>query len=114
MQENSPNTSVAEEQKLQTNELYDVREDAIKALIPNLEKSSDLEPTRKFDIYLSALQQLGDPKIARQAFEMAQKIEDPAEQNEALLALIEELNYSIGAQESQDTAPENNVSEQAL
>lgn len=74
------------------NELDDVKKSALEQLRPLIEKI-DLEPADKFDKYLMMLRASDDPALIKPAFEAAQGIEGEKEKAQALLDIINEINY---------------------
>jgi|GEM_PF-693397 len=84
--------------------LLDIKQQALDALIPNLQKVDGVDPERKFEIYLMAVRFTHDVTILKAALDSAQQIEDSSAQSEALLDLIQELNYSINLLEDADVS----------
>jgi hypothetical protein len=81
-------------------ELDDVKRSALEQLRPLIEKI-DLEPADKFDKYLMMLRASDDPALIKPAFDAAQGIEGEKEKAQALLDIINEINY-ITANQPQD------------
>ncbi len=73
-------------------ELDDVKRSALEQLRPLIEKI-DLEPADKFDKYLMMLRASDDPALIKPAFDAAQGIEGEKEKAQALLDIINEINY---------------------
>jgi hypothetical protein len=73
-------------------ELGEVKKDALEALRPLIEKL-DLEPADKFEKYLMMLRASDDPTLIKPAYEAAVKIEGEKEKAQALLDIINEINY---------------------
>ena len=73
-------------------ELDSVKKDALEQLRPLIEKL-DLEPADKFDKYLMMLRASDDPALIKPAFEAAQGIPGEKEKAQALLDIINEINY---------------------
>lgn len=73
-------------------ELDDVKKSALEQLRPLIEKL-DLEPADKFDKYLMMLRASDDPALIKPAFEAAQGIDGEKEKAQALLDIINEINY---------------------
>jgi hypothetical protein len=73
-------------------ELTEVKNDALQALRPLIEKL-DLEPADKFDKYLMMLRASDDPTLIKPAYEAAAAIEGEKEKAQALLDVINEINY---------------------
>lgn len=73
-------------------ELGEVKKDALEALRPLIEKL-DLEPADKFEKYLMMLRASDDPKLIKPAYDAAVQIEGEKEKAQALLDIINEINY---------------------
>ena len=73
-------------------ELDGVKKDALEQLRPLIEKL-DLEPADKFDKYLMMLRASDDPALIKPAFDAAQGISGEKEKAQALLDIINEINY---------------------
>lgn len=83
-------------------ELEDVKKSALEQLRPLIEKL-DLEPADKFDKYLMMLRASDDPALIKPAFDAAQGISGEKEKAQALLDIINEINY-INASKDQPAA----------
>lgn len=81
-----------------TGELDGVKKDALEQLRPLIEKL-DLEPADKFDKYLMMLRASDDPALIKPAFEAAQGITGEKEKAQALLDIINEINYITANQQ---------------
>ncbi len=73
-------------------ELDDVKKEALEDLRPLIEKL-DLEPADKFDKYLMMLRASDDPTLIKPAYEAAKNISGEKEKAQALLDVINEINY---------------------
>ncbi len=73
-------------------DLDDVKKDALTALRPLIEKL-DLEPADKFEKYLMMLRASDDPTLIKPAYNAAVAIEGEKEKAQALLDVINEINY---------------------
>lgn len=73
-------------------ELDDVKKNALEQLRPLIEKL-DLQPADKFDKYLMMLRASDDPGLIKPAFEAAKDIPGEKEKAQALLDVINEINY---------------------
>ena len=73
-------------------ELDGVKKSALEQLRPLIEKL-DLEPADKFDKYLMMLRASDDPALIKPAFDAAQGISGEKEKAQALLDIINEINY---------------------
>jgi hypothetical protein len=79
-------------------ELDGVKKDALEQLRPLIEKL-DLEPADKFDKYLMMLRASDDAALIKPAFEAAQGIAGEKEKAQALLDIINEINYITANQQ---------------
>lgn len=79
-------------------ELDDVKKSALEQLRPLIEKL-DLEPSDKFDKYLMMLRASDDPVLIKPAFDAAQGITGEKEKAQALLDIINEINYITANQQ---------------
>ena len=79
-------------------ELDTVKKSALEQLRPLIEKL-DLEPADKFDKYLMMLRASDDPALIKPAFDAAQGIEGEKEKAQALLDIINEINYITANQQ---------------
>lgn len=83
-------------------ELDDVKKSALEQLRPLIEKL-DLEPADKFDKYLMMLRASDDPALIKPAFDAAQGIGGEKEKAQALLDIINEINYISASKEQSPT-----------
>lgn len=81
-----------------TGELDGVKKSALEQLRPLIEKL-ELEPADKFDKYLMMLRASDDPALIKPAFEAAQGISGEKEKAQALLDIINEINYITANQQ---------------
>jgi len=79
-------------------ELDTVKNSALEQLRPLIEKL-DLEPADKFDKYLMMLRASDDAALIKPAFDAAQGIEGEKEKAQALLDIINEINYITANQQ---------------
>lgn len=79
-------------------ELDSVKNSALEQLRPLIEKL-DLEPADKFDKYLMMLRASDDPALIKPAFDAAQAISGEKEKAQALLDIINEINYITSNQQ---------------
>jgi hypothetical protein len=79
-------------------ELDGVKKSALEQLRPLIEKL-DLEPNDKFDKYLMMLRASDDPALIKPAFDAAQGITGEKEKAQALLDIINEINYITSNQQ---------------
>lgn len=82
-----------------TSELDGVKKSALEQLRPLIEKL-DLEPADKFDKYLMMLRASDDPALIKPAFDAAQGISGEKEKAQALLDIINEINYITANQQT--------------
>lgn len=73
-------------------ELDEVKKEALEALRPLIDKL-DLSSADKFDKYLMMLRASDDPTLIKPAYEAAAQIEGEKEKAQALLDVINEINY---------------------
>lgn len=73
-------------------ELDSVKKDALQALRPLIDKL-DLTPSEKFDKYLMMLRASDDSTLIKPAYEAAAQIDGEKEKAQALLDVINEINY---------------------
>lgn len=85
-------TPVSSEGTGEGGELDGVKKSALEQLRPLIEKL-DLEPADKFDKYLMMLRASDDPALIKPAFDAAQGIPGEKEKAQALLDIINEINY---------------------
>lgn len=78
--------------KAKNGELDEVKKDALEALRPLIDKL-DLSPADKFDKYLMMLRASDDPTLIKPAYEAAAQIKGEKEKAQALLDVINEINY---------------------
>jgi hypothetical protein len=78
----------------QTNEkLEAVKKNAMDALTPIIDSLDDVDPERKFDICMSAMKLTDNKQLAETALNCALQIPEKGTRAEALVELINELNY---------------------
>ena len=73
--------------------LEDVKARAMQALTPLLGDIKDMDPERKFDICINAMRYTDDKDLANAALEAALAISETGTKAEALVELINEINY---------------------
>ena len=76
-----------------SDDLDTVKKDALQALVPVLDELKNISAERKFDICMNAMRFTDDKALARKALEAAQQIEEPGTKAEALVELVNEINY---------------------
>ncbi len=72
--------------------LMSVKQRALEQLSP-LVDHLDLPPEQKFDTYMEILRASDDKSLVQPAFDIAQKIEDEDKKAQALLDVVNEVNY---------------------
>ena len=82
-----------------TNDLLDLKQDALQKLSPLL-GHLDQTPEEKFRTTMMMIQASDDQTLLKQAYEAAQNIEDEKTRAQALLDVVNEINYFT--QNSQD------------
>jgi hypothetical protein len=73
-------------------ELMDVKQKALEQLSP-LVSHLDLPPEQKFDTYMEIIRASDDKSLIQPAFDVAQEIEDEDKKAQALLDVVNEVNY---------------------
>ncbi len=73
-------------------ELMSVKQHALEQLSP-LVGHLDLPPEQKFDTYMEILRASDDKSLVQPAFDIAQQIEDEDKKAQALLDVVNEVNY---------------------
>jgi len=74
-------------------DLTEVKRRALEALTPLLTQMQDISPERKFDICLSAMRFTDNKDLAESALEAALKIDESGTKAEALVELVNEIDY---------------------
>ncbi|HEX9679495.1 MAG TPA: hypothetical protein VGA08_02655 [Candidatus Saccharimonadales bacterium] len=83
-------------------ELYDIKQEALQQLGP-LVKHLDQSPEDRFDTLLMMLRASDDPSLIKPAYDAAQAIKDDKKRAEALLDVVNEVNYLTRAQNQNST-----------
>jgi len=94
-EEGTPDPQPEEQQQMPqppTNDLVDIKQQALQHLSP-LVSHLDQTPDEKFRTTMMMIQATDDHSLLKQAFESAQKIEDDKARAQALLDVINEINY---------------------
>lgn len=73
--------------------LDEVKQKALAALVPVISNLSSVGPERKFDICLTAMRFTDNSELAGTALEAALSIEEAGTKAEALVELINEIDY---------------------
>jgi hypothetical protein len=97
-----PAFEVPEEQKGTGNssELFDIKQQALHQLSP-LVQHLDQSPEEHFETILMMLRASDDPALVKAAFDAAQAIEDDKKKAQALLDVVNEVNYLTRPQNDQ-------------
>lgn len=74
------------------NELIDLKQEALTKLSPLVGKL-DQTPDEKFRTLMMMIQASDDQSLIKEAYETAQKIDDEKERAQALLDIVNEINY---------------------
>lgn len=83
-----------------TSELFDIKQAALKQLRP-LVQHLDQSPEERFETILMMLRSSDDATLVQAAFEAAQAIEDEKRKADALLDVVNEVNYLTRPQSDQ-------------
>lgn len=75
------------------NLLNEAKQKALDALVPIMNSLDDSDPERKFDLSIKAIRYTDDKKLVNVALNAALKIDDDSARAEALVELINEINY---------------------
>lgn len=89
------NDSQIENTNEELNNLRTIRDEAIDALVPNIDRMEDVDGERKIRIYMSAARITNSSKMFRLAYEAAKNIPDAARRAEALIDIIRDSGYAI-------------------
>lgn len=74
------------------NELDQIKEDALNQLVPIIEEL-DQPPEEKYRTLMMLIQASDDKNLIKSAYDAANKIEDKKQRAEALLNIVNEINY---------------------
>ena len=89
------NDSQIENTNEELNNLRTIRDEAIDALVPNIDRMDGVDIERKIRIYMSAARITNSSKMFRLAYEAAKNIPDAARRAEALIDIIRDSGYAI-------------------
>ena len=89
------NDSQIENTDEELNNLRTIRDEAINALVPNIDRMDGVDIERKIRIYMSAARITNSSKMFRLAYEAAKNIPDAAARAEALIDIIQDSGYAI-------------------
>ena len=89
------NDSQIENTDEELNNLRTIRDEAINALAPNIDRMDGVDIERKIRIYMSAARITNSSKMFRLAYEAAKNIPDAARRAEALIDIIRDSGYAI-------------------
>lgn len=89
------NDSQIENTNEELNNLRTIRDEAINALAPNIDRMEGVDIERKIRIYMSAARITNSSKMFRLAYEAAKNIPDAARRAEALIDIIRDSGYAI-------------------
>ena len=89
------NDSQIENTNEELNNLRAIRDEAINALVPNIDRMEGVDGERKIRIYMSAARITNNSKMFRLAYEAAKNIPDTATRAEALIDIIRDAGYAI-------------------
>ncbi len=77
---------------IRTDDLLDIKHDALQDLSPLIDKL-DLPPEEKFKTIMMLIQASDDQSLIPQAYDLAKKIKDEKAKAQALLDVVNEINY---------------------
>ena len=89
------NDSQIENTNEELNNSRAIRDEAINALVPNIDRMDGVDIERKIRIYMSAARITNSSKMFRLAYEAAKNIPDAARRAEALIDIIRDSGYAI-------------------
>ena len=89
------NDSQIENTNEELDNLRAIRDEAINALAPNIDRMEGVDIERKIRIYMSAARITNSSKMFRLAYEAAKNIPDAARRAEALIDIIRDSGYAI-------------------
>ena len=89
------NDSQIENTNEELDNLRTIRDEAINALAPNIDRMEGVDGERKIRIYMSAARITNSSKMFRLAYEAAKNIPDTATRAEALIDIIQDSGYAI-------------------
>jgi len=89
------NDSQIENTNEELNNLRAIRDEAINALVPNIDRMDGVDIERKIRIYMSAARITNSSKMFRLAYEAAKNTPDAARRAEALIDIIRDSGYAI-------------------
>ena len=89
------NDSQIENTNEELNNLRAIRDEAINALAPNIDRMEGVDGERKIRIDMSAARLTNSSTLFRLAFEAAKNIPDTATRAEALIDIIQDSGYAI-------------------
>jgi hypothetical protein len=82
-------------------ELYDIKQQALKQLGP-LVQHLDQGPQERFETLIMMLRASDDPALIQPAYDAAQAIDDDKKRAQALLDVVNEINYLTRPAESSE------------
>lgn len=88
----APSFSVPQEEEDPTHELIDIKQHALSELIPLIDEL-DQPPEEKFRTIMMMIQASDDSTLVKKAYEAAHSIEDEKAHAQALLDIVNEINY---------------------
>ena len=89
------NDSQIENTDEELNNLRTIRDEAINALAPNIDRMEGVDGERKIRIYMSAARITNSSKMFRLAYEAAKNIPDAGTRAEELIDIIQDSGYAI-------------------
>lgn len=89
------NDSQIENSYEELNKLYSLRKEVVDSLIPDMEKIEGVDEERKVEIYMTAARITNNSSLISLAYGAAKNISDTVARAEALIDIIQEVNYAI-------------------
>lgn len=91
---------------INTDELLAIKKEALQNLMPLVDKL-DQPPDEKFKTIMMLLQASDNPDLVKSAYDTASKISNEKEQAQALLDVVNEINYFTHPRPTTETPPSN-------
>ena len=94
----SPSDSTMQSEKQDSGNLLDIKKQALQQLQPLVDRL-DLNPEEKFNTTMMMIQASDDQSLINKAFDAAQQITDEKDKAQALLDIVNEINYFTHSEE---------------
>jgi hypothetical protein len=95
-------TALVSDDDVSSAELIDIKQKALSELIPLIDKL-DQPPLEKFRTIMMMIQASDDQRLVEKAYESAHAIEDETDRAQALLDIVNEINYFTQPNASENT-----------